>query len=99
MCLGQWNLAPLPIAEESLLIETDIPLDQYDKLNAESIDNEAEIAEEESVESNVVQLSSKTFQSDSDTVVQEIEPEHIFMEGSDDFASGHQQVKVIPLIL
>lgn len=44
--LGQWNLTALPVAEESLLLEAEVHLVEFEKTNLDSTEIEVEIAED-----------------------------------------------------
>lgn len=45
MHLGQWNLTALPVAEESLLLETEIHLAEFEKTNLDTTEIDVGIAE------------------------------------------------------
>ena len=46
VCLGQWNLTALPVAEESLLLEAEVHLGEFEKTNMDSTESDVEIAED-----------------------------------------------------
>ena len=46
ICLGQWNLTALPVAEESLLLEAEVHLGEFEKSNMDSTESDVEIAED-----------------------------------------------------
>ena len=74
---GQWNLTPLPVAEESHLLESEVSLNVFGRTGgAETVDGETDVpSESEFLEASVMEqgneTSSKHFIVDLETEIQE----------------------------
>lgn len=82
------------MAEESLLLETEVLLGEFHKSSVESTESEAEPAEEESMSTNLIEqeLSKSRVTSETDVLTEEKEPEDVSVDQENSDHIGVPQV-------